>query len=350
MKIISPFELLELNKKQLITKIKEEKYQYKIKGDIIKFTTLIDGLSLLFEVEIICLLNKISSVNFTYSSDLSTKDTLIEINNVKKFYKDNFELKNHFDTKDAKSFWYSFIYDDFTIYMIGTGEYSTNHEKVISINYRKKHNETYQKNNKEPQKLTIKASKVQKLSKVVSDNKNVWYGIIHNIVKAKQKKNHLCIELDNDKITLYELNKHKIKREEIYFNNITNYNFNNDIIGIFCKDKKNYVFTVLQNDINKLDSIIKDKIGYNSKKYNELNRIIKEAFYEYNPFGILSKIEEKYEYLVHNLTKNLFVYKELNNDIIYENLNGLDFDMYFYIEWTNFANFLYEKLKENYIN
>ena len=124
MKIISPFELLELNKKQLITKIKEEKYQYKIKGDIIKFTTLIDGLSLLFEVEIICLLNKISSVNFTYSSDLSTKDTLIEINNVKKFYKDNFELKNHFDTKDAKSFWYSFIYDDFTIYMIGTGEYS----------------------------------------------------------------------------------------------------------------------------------------------------------------------------------------------------------------------------------
>lgn len=168
-------------------------------------------------------------------------------------------------------------------------------------------------------------------------------------MNTKPKKYACSIEIYNEKIIINELVNNKIKKSEILFDNITYYNFYEDFISVFY-NQKNTLITILKNDAAILDDIISDKIGYSSKKYIELNEIIKMAFYEYNPFDETLDKEKRYKYLINNLTKRLYSTNSINADVISKILNGFDFDMYFYIEWQNFANYLYNKLKEkNYM-
>ena len=113
MNINSPFEILELNKKTLFKKIRESNYQYKTTRDKINFSSFIEEISLLVDVEVYFVFNKVSSISYSYHFDtFSTDEQIFKVmNDIKRMYKDIFDLDSYFDNNDAKSFWYSFSKD-----------------------------------------------------------------------------------------------------------------------------------------------------------------------------------------------------------------------------------------------
>ena len=103
---------------------------------------------------------------------------------------------------------------------------------------------------------------------------------------------------------------------------------------------------IIKNDVSTFDNIICDKIGYNSDKYQTLKEIVLEAFIEYDVFNNSSFKEKRNQRYINEITKTLFKVEDLNNEIMYNILQGIDFDMYIYFEWKKFSDFLYKKLKE----
>ena len=98
----------------------------------------------------------------------------------------------------------------------------------------------------------------------------------------------------------------------------------------------------------KLDNYDKlDEMATRDEIDNELYKIISEAFIEYDVFNNSNSKKERHQRYINETTKALFKVEELNNEIMYNILQGIDFDMYFYFEWKNFANYLYNKLKEH---
>ena len=75
-------------------------------------------------------------------------------------------------------------------------------------------------------------------------------------------------------------------------------------------------------------------------KYQEVMRLEKE---------ILEKrqlLDSRNKLYIKELTKKIFREQKINKDNIYKILNGIDFDISFYIEWENFASYLFNRIKE----
>lgn len=179
MNINSPFEILELNKKTLFKKIRESNYQYKTTRDKINFSSFIEEISLLVDVEVYFVFNKVSSISYSYHFDtFSTDEQIFKVmNDIKRMYKDIFDLDSYFDNNDAKSFWYSFSKDKYNIYMFGTGKYHEGEDRYICINhYKKQHHKAVVKDKSKSKKLSIKEKEISKLSRGLSLSENVWYG------------------------------------------------------------------------------------------------------------------------------------------------------------------------------
>ena len=126
---------------------------------------------------------------------------------------------------------------------------------------------------------------IKKIDKYANnDNLNKWYGLCLNIKNSKGKSSPVRVDALEDKLIVYCMNKFRINTFEIEYNKIKRYDLYEDFVYISYDDKR-FMYTIIENDVSKFNNIICGKIGYNSKKYNELNKIISEAFIEYDVFN-----------------------------------------------------------------
>ena len=100
-----------------------------------------------------------------------------------------------------------------------------------------------------------------------------------------------------------------------------------------------------KEEIKTISRIIYEKIGYYSENYGKLRKIIRQALIEYDPFGEASEKEKIHKHYIKHLPRELFKEKEINEEIILHKLMSVNFDFCFYIDWKNFAKYLYEKLQ-----
>jgi hypothetical protein len=350
MNIKTPFVLLNLDKKEIINRLKEKNIKYKIEDYFIKFYQIIDEFNLTCEVSVYCICKKVNSISYSYifDKDIDNESVFKQIESIKEVYKNEFDVESYFDPKDGKSFEYRLSNDIFGIYLHGTSYYTNETDKHIGIAYgRKSKNVATSKKSIKEKKLLIKDKYIKKIDKYANnDNLNKWYGLCLNIKNSKGKSSPVRVDALEDKLIVYYMNKFKINTFEIEYNKIKRYDLYEDFVYISYDDKR-FMYTIIENDVSKFNNIICDKIGYNSKKYNELNKIISEAFIEYDVFNNSSSKKEIHQRYINETTKALFKVEDLNNEIMYNILQGIDFDMYFYFEWKNFANYLYNKLKEH---
>ena len=350
MNIHTPFELLELSKKGVILQLKEKNIEYKINDNFIKFEEVIEELNLKCQVEIYYGLKKINSISLSYDFDNSFDNNSIfkQLEQVKNIYKEQFDVENYFDPKDGKSFFYTLCYKEYGIYLHGPSYCSNESEKYFGITYNKdiKCAKTV-KNKSKDKKFEIKKKHLKKIDKYAdNDFHHKWYGLITSIESSKRKLKPCRVDAKEDQLVIYYLDLCKIEKFAIEFNKIRRYDLFEDFVSIRY-EKELFFFTIVKNDVSVFDKFINEKIGYNSNKFEILSKIISEAFIEYNVFDNSSSKETRYKYYIKNLTKSLFRIDDLNKETIYNTLQGIDFDMYFYYEWKNFANYLYNKLKEH---
>lgn len=349
MNIKTPFALLNLDKKEILNRLKEKNIKYKIEDYFIKFYQIIDELNLTCEVSVYCICKKVNSISYSYifDKDMDNESVFNQIELIKEVYKKEFDVESYFDPKDGKSFSYSLCSDNFNIYLYGTSYYSTEVNKYLNITYRRKSKPI------SPSKKTVKAKKLIIKNKYIkkldiyanSENLNKWYGLCHSLKNSKGKSTPARMDALEEKLVIYYINSFKIRTIEIEYSKIKRYDLYEDFISI-SYNHQIFMYTIIENDVSKFNNIICDKIGYNSKKYNELYKIISEAFIEYDVFNNSNSKKERHQRYINETTKALFKVEELNNEIMYNILQGIDFDMYFYFEWKNFAKYLYNKLIE----
>ena len=349
MNIKTPFELLELTKKDIITKLKENKIKYKIQDCFIKFNQVIEELKLDCEVSVNCMFKKVNSISYKYNFDNNLENELIfkEIDKLKEIYKSNFMIESYFDPKDGKIFAYRLCYENFGIYLQGTSYFSKEVDKYVGITYRRNNKQASptQKIVKEKQ-LIIKEKSIKRLDKSINnDNLNKWYGLQFCVINSNAKSGLVRVDVLDDKLIVYYINSFKIRSFEIEYNKIKRYDLYEDFVRI-SYDNKMFMYTIIKNDVSTFDNIICDKIGYNSVEYQTLKEIVLEAFIEYDVFNNSSFKEKRNQRYINEITKTLFKVEDLNNEIMYNILQGIDFYMYIYCEWKKFSDCLYKKLKE----
>lgn len=348
MNIKTPFKLIGLNKKDIIHKLKENNIKYKVEDYFLKYYQKIDELNLICEVSIYCVFKKINSISYSYIFDKSLDKDLIfkRIEEIKDIYKNQFEVESYFDPKDGKTFVYRLCYENFSLYLHGSSYCSKEIERHIGITYGRESKYVATTKNRAQKKLEIKHKYIKRLDKYVNNNDlDNWYGLLLSVRNSKGISSTARVDVLEDKLIIYFHSSCKIRSFEIDFNKIKRYDLYEDFVHISYEDKK-FLFTIIKNDVSIFNNIICDKIGYSSDKYKTLNQMVSEAFNEYDVFNNSSLKKERNKRYINETTKVLFKTNDLTSDIMYNILQGIDFDMYFYFEWKNFSDYLYNKLKE----
>ena len=350
MNIKTPFVLFNLDKKEIINRLKEKNIKYKIEDYFIKFYQIIDEFNLTCEVSVYCICKKVNSISYSYifDKDIDNESVFKQIESIKEVYKNEFDVESYFDPKDGKLFSYILCSDNFNISLYGTSYYSNEVNKYLNISYRRKSKPiSPSKKLVKAKKLIIKNKYIKKLDIYAnSENLNKWYGLCHSLKNSKGKSTPARMDALEEKLVIYYINSFKIRTIEIEYSKIKRYDLYEDFISI-SYNHQICMYTIIENDVSKFNKIIYDKIGYNSKEYQALYEIISEAFIEYDVFNNSSSKKERYQRYIKETTKGLFKKEILNNETIYNILQAIDFDFEIYFEWKNFANYLYNKLKEH---
>ena len=350
MNIKTPFELIGLPIKGIKNKLKENNISFKDNKYNIELIQNIEQLNIEAKIRINYSLKKVHSVSFEHNyKDLKHKTNAIDnIKEIIQIYKQNFEITDIFDPKDNKMFYYSFKHSGHGIYVHGTGVCSN--EQYISIYYFKESKIIEEKENKENQKefyeTKLQEEDINKLNELIDIQTKSWYGITSKYDGKKMVYFPSRLDVNDDNITIYKSIKNKINKIEIPYNQMTDYGIYNELLSIYYDKYDMLLFTVVKNDINELNNIISSILGYNSQYYLLLNKTIEDAFISYNPFNTNAILDSRNKLYIKELTKKIFREQKINKDNIYKILNGIDFDISFYIEWENFASYLFNRIKE----
>ena len=351
MNINTPLELIDSKIKYTIQNLKNEKIKYSKKNKTITFIDNIKDFNATFHIKIYYSSNKIKNICYIYNSDesLDRKENLKKINLIKETYINNFDKKRYLNSKDSKSFWYLLKKNEYDIYIEGSAEKSKYNDLHIGITYSKKKNDSKviktNKKDKKAEKINVKDKHIKILNQYNNKCQKNWYGVIYLVNKNKRQDYPCLINTNESKIIIHRINKHKVEKTEIDFEQIIGCYRIKDCISIWYNDKNMLINIIDKEEIKTISRIIYEKIGYYSENYGKLRKIIRQALIEYDPFGEASEKEKIHKHYIKHLPRELFKEKEINEEIILHKLMSVNFDFCFYIDWKNFAKYLYEKLQ-----
>ena len=206
MNIKTPFVLLNLDKKEIINRLKEKNIKYKIEDYFIKFYQTIDEFNLTCEVSVYCICKKVNSISYSYifDKDMDNESVFNQIELIKEVYKKEFDVESYFDPRDGKSFEYRLSNDIFGIYLHGTSYYTNETDKHIGITYgRKSKNVVTSKKSIKENKPLIKDKYIKKIDKYANnDHLNKWYGLCLSIKNSKGKSSPVRVDALEEKLVI----------------------------------------------------------------------------------------------------------------------------------------------------